>query len=130
LVTDWNELVYICSPLSAPTRAGIEANMEKAAHYAALVSKEFGCRAIAPHSFLPAYLDDHIPQEREIALEFGLSVLKIAKSIVVCGDHISSGMKGEIKKAEEWGIPVYRLIAGDLGIMLMRIEERKNPYEM
>ena len=48
-----NDLVYICSPLSAPTKEGIQKNMERAAHYARLVSGTFGCRAIAPHSFLP-----------------------------------------------------------------------------
>ena len=54
-----NDIVYICSPLSAPTKEGIRQNMEKAAHYARLVSGTFGCRAIAPHSFLPEYLDDN-----------------------------------------------------------------------
>lgn len=69
-----NDIVYICSPLSAPTKEGIRQNMEKAAHYARLVSGTFGCRAIAPHSFLPEYLDDNIPEEREAGLAFGLSI--------------------------------------------------------
>ena len=67
-----NDIVYICSPLSASTKEGIRQNMEKAAHYARLVSGTFGCRAIAPHSFLPEYLDDNIPEEREAGLAFGL----------------------------------------------------------
>ena len=52
-----NDLVYICSPLSAPTEQGIRKNMEKAAYYAGLISGVTGCRAIAPHSFLPEYLE-------------------------------------------------------------------------
>ena len=86
-----NDIVYICSPLSAPTKEGIRQNMEKAAHYARLVSGAFGCRAIAPHSFLPDYLDDNIPEEREAGLAFGLSILRLSKAIIVCGSRISSG---------------------------------------
>lgn len=118
------DLVYICSPLSAPTWEGIRKNMKKAVHYTALVAEQLDCRAIAPHSFLPEYLDDNIPKEREVALAFGLSVLKIAKAMVVCGDRISSGMKGEIEKAREWGIPVYSLLESNSVVMLIRIEER------
>ena len=118
------DLVYICSPLSAPTGEEVQENMKKAAHYASLVSKAAGCRTIAPHSFLPEYLDDRISEEREVALAFGLSVLRIAKGMVVCGDKISSGMKGEIEKAKEWGIPVYSLLESEAVVMLIRIEER------
>ena len=118
------DLVYICSPLSAPTWEEVQENMKKAAHYASLVSKAANCRAIAPHSFLPEYLDDRISEEREVALAFGLSVLRIAKSMVVCGDRISSGMNGEIEKAKEWGIPVYSLLESEAVVMLIRIEER------
>lgn len=118
------DLVYICSPLSAPTWEEVQENMKKAAQYASLVSKAAGCRTIAPHSFLPEYLDDRISEEREVALAFGLSVLRIAKGMVVCGDKISSGMKGEIEKAKEWGIPVYSLLESEAVVMLIRIEER------
>ena len=106
---DKQDLIYICSPLSAPTKEEIRKNMAGAKYYSWYVAVEFGGRTIAPHSFLPDYLDDHIPQERQVALDFGLSVLKICKALVVCGDIISSGMAGEIRKAREWGIKVYRL---------------------
>ncbi len=123
------DLVYICSPLSAPTKAMRKRNMYKAGIYAQTVASHWGCRAIAPHSFLPEYLDDTIPQERETALEFGLSVLKICKALVICGDMISEGMKGEIKMARELGIPVYQLIeTGIAGFTV--VEERKDIHEM
>ena len=118
-----NDIVYICSPLSAPTKEGIRQNMEKAAHYARLVSGTFGCRAIAPHSFLPEYLDDNIPEEREIGLAFGLSVLRLSKAIIVCGSRISSGMQGEIKMAGELDIPAYALLEQEGGAMLAEIKE-------
>lgn len=123
------DLVYICSPLSAPKRSDMKHNMVQAGVYAKMVAAHLECRAIAPHCFLPDYLDDHIEEEREVALAFGLSVLKLCKALVICGDRISNGMKGEIKMAREMGIPVYRLIeTGISGITL--VEEKEKPNEM
>lgn len=117
-----NDLVYICSPLSAPTEQEIRQNMEKAAHYANLVSRALGYRAIAPHSFLPEYLDDNIPEEREAALAFGLSILRLSKGIIVCGSRISNGMRGEIEMAGELNIPAYALLEQEGGAMLAEIK--------
>ena len=125
-----NDIVYICSPLSAPTKEGIRQNMEKAAHYARLVSGAFGCRAIAPHSFLPEYLDDNIPEEREAGLAFGLSILKLSKAIVVCGSRISSGMRGEIRLAGELSIPAYALIESVGGFALAKITQEEKMDEV
>ena len=125
-----NDLVYICSPLSAPTEQGIRKNMEKAAYYAGLVSGVTGCRAIAPHSFLPEYLDDNIPEEREAALAFGLSILKLSKAVIVCGNRISSGMWGEIKMAGELNIPAYALVESTSGITLAKIMQEARTNEM
>lgn len=125
-----NDLVYICSPLSAPTEQGIRKNMEKAAYYAGLVSGATGCRAIAPHSFLPEYLDDNIPEEREAALAFGLSILKLSKAVIVCGNRISSGMRGEIKMAGELNIPAYALVESTSGITLAKIMQEARTNEM
>lgn len=125
-----NDLVYICSPLSAPTEQGIRKNMEKAAYYAGLVSGVTGCRAIAPHSFLPEYLDDNIPEEREAALDFGLSILKLSKAVIVCGNRISSGMRGEIKMAGELNIPAYALVESTSGITLAKIMQEARTNEM
>lgn len=127
-----NDLVYICSPLSAPTKEGIRKNMEKAAYYAGLVSGVTGCRAIAPHSFLPEYLDDNIPAEREAGLAFGLSVLRLSKAIIVCGSRISSGMQGEIKMAGELNIPAYVLIehAGEAAMAKITQEERTDEVQI
>lgn len=125
-----NDLVYICSPLSAPTKEGIRKNMEKAAHYAGLMSGVTGCRAIAPHSFLPEYLDDNIPEEREVALAFGLDLLRLSKAIIVCGSRISSGMRGEIKMAGELNIPAYALIEYEGRIALAEITQEDIIDEM
>ena len=103
-----NNLIYVCSPLNAPTQEGIESNMKKAAHYCEVLEKIIpGSRCIAPHSFIPAYLNDNNPAEREIGLQFGISVLKISSAIIVCGNVVSRGMAAEIKLAAELGIPTY-----------------------
>lgn len=104
------KMVYICSPLLAPTKEGIRDNMKKAERYAAIVSEGYHCRTIAPHAFLPEYLDDTVPEEREIGLRFGISILEISKAVIVCGDKISSGMSREIARAMELGLPVLRLV--------------------
>ena len=125
-----NDLVYICSPLSAPTEQGIRKNMEKAVYYAGLVSGVTGCRAIAPHSFLPEYLDDNIPEEREAGLAFGLSILRLSRAIIVCGSRISSGMRGEIKMAGELNIAAYALVESTSGITLAKIMQEARTNEM
>ena len=60
-------LTYVCSPLSAPTRAEIMVNAQRARTYMAMCEREFGCRAVAPHAYLPYLLDDFNPEERALA---------------------------------------------------------------
>lgn len=112
-------IVYVCSPLSAPTQDGIEENMRKASAYAELVSKITNKRAIAPHAFLPEYINDNNPAERAIGLEFGMKILTLSEAVVVCGNIISKGMQAEITKAEELGIPVFALVAVPKGYALV-----------
>ena len=120
---DKNGFVYVCSPLSAASIDGIRKNMQKAAYYSSIVNMKLGCRAIAPHSFLPDYLDDNIPEERIAAIQIGLYLLQMSKAIVVCGGEVTEGMKGEIEKAKEWGIPIYSLIEHQSYISIFRIDE-------
>ena len=54
-------LTYVCSPLSAPTRAEIMVNAQRARTYMTMCEREFGCRAVAPHAYLPYLLDEHLP---------------------------------------------------------------------
>lgn len=104
-----NEVVYVCSPLSAPTQEGIRANMLQARVYMEKVKAYLHCRAVAPHAYLPELLDDQIPQERQIGFEFGLKILMRSKALVICGDRISNGMQTEIDLAFGMGIPVFIL---------------------
>lgn len=109
-------LTYVCSPLSAPTRTEMLINAAKASSYMALAEDEFGDRAVAPHAYLPYLLDDTIPEERELALEFGQKLLSLCSRLVVYGPRISNGMRGEISAALSKGIPViYRMDLAQTG---------------
>lgn len=99
---------YICSPLSAETEQEIQQNMVYAKQCVAEVAKEFGYRAYAPHAYLPELLDDHDPEERALALSFGISVLEHCHLLIICGSRISSGMEIEIKKAFQDQMAVFR----------------------
>lgn len=103
-------IYYVCSPLSAPTREDIYQNMMNARRYMELVSRQFGCRAVAPHAYLPELLDDRNPCERELGLQFGMSLLALCDGLIVCGMCISNGMREEIRMAEKKRLPVYFLL--------------------
>ena len=101
-----SELIYVCSPLSAPTRAETLANAAKAVTYMVRAEHEFGSRAVAPHAYLPYLLDDTVPEQRALALEFGQKLLGMCSLLVVFGTVITEGMASEIALAQELGIPI------------------------
>lgn len=111
--------VYICSPLSTPTKDEMYSNMLAAREYAKQVAELCGCRTFAPHAYLPLLLNDYIPEERALALKFGIEVLELCDALVICSERISEGMKGEIAMAEKLGIKVYYLVEreGTVGIV-------------
>lgn len=90
---------YICSPLSAATKAQVYINMMNARAYMFYVAEHMHCTPRAPHAYLPLFFHDSIPAERALALDFGLKLLEHSDIMLVCGDAISKGMRGEIAKA-------------------------------
>jgi|GEM_PF-3247385 len=98
--------IYVCSPLSAPTEDGIKKNMTRAKAYMQELSTKLHCRAIAPHAFLPEFLDDNRPEERAMGMALGTMFLETCDALVICGDRISKGMEAEIKHALSKEIPV------------------------
>lgn len=48
-------MTYVCSPLSAPSRAEMLANTAKASTYMVYAEKEFGGRAVAPQPTFRIY---------------------------------------------------------------------------
>lgn len=98
---------YICSPLSADTEKGIIHNMEMAKFYLKRMREIYHCRTFASHAHLPLMLDDTIPEEREVALQIGMKMLRLCDTLIICGRRISAGMVKEIKAAFALGIEVF-----------------------
>lgn len=97
---------YICSPFSSDTRDQTESNMRAARAYMFYADKKMHMNAGAPHAFIPLLLCDEIPSERAIALKFGQELLEQSDIMLVCGNRISNGMRGEIAKAVMLRMPI------------------------
>ena len=67
---------YICSPLSAEKDVDFLRNMHSARAYMYYAFEKMEMYARAPHAYLPMLLCDRIPSERDLALNFGLSLLE------------------------------------------------------
>lgn len=92
------KIVYICSPY----RDNPKANTKAAQQYCRM-AYEAGEIPVAPHLYLPQFLDDDKEAERAFALRLGLRLLKYCAEIWVFGDKITDGMRGEIEQAQKLG---------------------------
>lgn len=89
-------LVYICSPYSGD----IDINVKKARAFCRF-ALEKNCIPLAPHLLFPQFMDDDIPQERELAMFMNMVLLGKCNELWVFGDIISKGMAQEIEKAKK-----------------------------
>lgn len=88
-------MVYICSPF----RGDEVANTKKARHYCRF-AVDTGHIPLAPHIFVPQYMDDSDPEERELALFMNFVFISKCNELWVMGGRISDGMQREIEKAK------------------------------
>lgn len=102
----YRKRAYICSPLSGSTAEEELSNIWRARAYMLYARTMLGYLARAPHAYLPMLLCDHVAAERALALQFGLQLLEQSEVLLICGDRISRGMKGEIHHAAQLGIPI------------------------
>ena len=58
---------------------------------------------IAPHLLFPQFLDNDNPEERELGLFFGNSLMCKRAEVWVFGSRISSGMEAEIGATRQTG---------------------------
>ena len=98
------KLIYICSPFRGDTAA----NTEAARRYCR-DAYEKNCIPVAPHLYLPQFLNDDEPKERDLALRIGLRLIDYCSEVWVHGDIISPGMRGEIDYATTTGKKVVYL---------------------
>lgn len=99
--------IYVASPLHPIEGETFTSNMRSARLYCDIIDTHTDWSTKAPHTYLPYILDDTVKDERELALRIGVQILQLCEALVVCGDRISSGMKGEIYKAAVLGMDVF-----------------------
>ena len=83
--------VYICAPLGGDIRN----NLEKAKRYTEYALR-CGTAPVVPH-FYALCLNDDIPEEREMGLCAGQSLLWFCDELWIFGDVITEGMRREIE---------------------------------
>ncbi|WP_303725498.1 DUF4406 domain-containing protein [Anaerovibrio lipolyticus] len=88
--------VYVSSQL----RGNVKSNISKAQWYARFVA-ERGHLPITPHIYFTQFLRDHVPEEREMAMEMNRELLEWCDELWVFGEVISEGMKQEIEWAKD-----------------------------
>ena len=106
------KLIYICSPFRSDNKAEQYANVRAAQKYCRDAYKQ-NCIPVAPHLYLPQFLDDDTPAERDLALRIGLRLINYCSEVWVHGDRISDGMRGEIDYATTTGKKVVYLPGAD-----------------
>lgn len=94
--------VYICSPCCGD----YENNIQRAKEYSR-AAVEKGVIPVTPHIYLTQFMDDNVPEERELALKIGSELVLGCSELWAFGiDHPSAGMAAEIELAKAHGIPV------------------------
>lgn len=94
--------VYVCSQYG--TRGNKETNLEFAKLFCMAVIEE-GKIPICPHLFYAQVLNDDVESQRAAGLKIGLELLEGCQELRIYS-RVSEGMKAEILRAEELGIPV------------------------
>lgn len=97
---------YICSPLSGQTSQEMMRNMHNARAYMFYAAERMGLAARAPHAYLPMLLCDAVTAERALGLRFGQQLIEQSDLMLVCGNRLSSGMRGEIIYAASLNMPI------------------------
>lgn len=95
------KIVFICSPFAGD----IEGNTRQARRYGYFAAIK-NAVPIIPHLMYPQFLDDNDPEEREMGMDMGLTLLSKCHEMWVFGDKLSTGMNKEVTKARQWNIPI------------------------
>lgn len=95
------KIVFICSPFAGD----IEGNTRRARRYGRFAVTEKAV-PIIPHLMYPQFLEEDDPEERQLGIDMGLTLLRKCNELWVFGNRISSGMRLEIARAKTWNIPI------------------------
>ena len=121
------KLVYICSPFRDDDKLKQYANTRAAQGYCRRAYEQ-NCIPVAPHLYLPQFLDDDTPAEWDLALRIGLRLINYCSEVWVHGDRISDGMRGEIDYASSTGKKIIYFKTGPKG-QITRTTETKTSFE-
>lgn len=99
--TVFKPLIYICSPYSG----NVDRNVKRARVFCRF-ALEKNCIPIALHLLFPQFMNDDIPQERELAMLMNIVLLGKCNELWVFGERVSKGMKVEIQRAKQKRITI------------------------
>nr|WP_326183644.1 DUF4406 domain-containing protein [uncultured Oscillibacter sp.] len=98
------KLIYVASPYAGDVKRNLEY-----AKAACRIVMDSGRAFFAPHLLYPGLLDDRIPQERQLGMDMGHTVLARYDELWVFGSTVSPGMRTEMEEAERLGIPIRKM---------------------
>ncbi|MBG9319427.1 DUF7768 domain-containing protein [Corynebacterium belfantii] len=93
-------LTYMCSPYSGDVRA----NTALARQFCGFAIS-CGQIPLAPHLLFPQFMNDHDPDERELAMAFNRVLLSRCDAVWVYTGRVSKGMRAEIEWARQLELP-------------------------
>ena len=94
--------VYICSPYRGYTLS----NTEAAQKFCKWAVQEKRVMPVAPHIYFTRFLDDDVPEQRDIGMNMGIQWLRECSEIWVLGETLSDGMARELTEAARLGMPI------------------------
>src|SRR5437879_427288 len=100
--TSWT--LYICHPFSSDPQRNVD-RVRKICRWFA----RQGYLPLAPHIYLPQFLDE--TSEREVAMDLCRGLIALADELLVFGDP-TPGMHLEIEEAARLGVPVVHVVFG------------------
>jgi hypothetical protein len=99
--------VYVCHPFSGDPEGNA-----RAVRVICRKLVESGHLPIAPHIYLPAFVDERT--ERELSLALCLELVAACDELHVFGESVTAGMLREIYRAQALGIPVRFMVLESL----------------
>jgi dienelactone hydrolase len=91
------EIIFVCSPFKGNENA--EEETREYCRELALAGK----LPIAPHLYFTQFLDDDIPEERELGMRLGRMLMNFCNSLNI---YVSNGMKEDIDHAKDMKIAI------------------------
>lgn len=95
--------VYICAPLGGD----VAGNLERVKRYTRY-ALNCGMAPVVPQ-FYALCLDDNDPEQRQIGLDAGLSLLWFCDELWLCGERVTPGMQAEIDFCRILRIPIVKI---------------------